>query len=321
MNDPTDPEGRLRADLHEAASQVVADEHLHRRLIDAATAQQLVVPSNGSRTSNRFVTTWMLPAAAAVVTLTAIGSVAVAQQLASGPSIPGDPETSSTETRPAPSTNGPMPLTTNRPPSAPPTRTRTTSAPPTHATSAPPPSRRSSAASPVHSRPTPSSPPSTTHSKRPVVTDPTPTSGTSSPPADSGPLATCSTPDSGEYVPTSLRDFEQHVIGTWLTCSDPSVFGTDDAGLLVRADGTWAKLTRDSAGHLVAGQSSFTKGDWQAIDDSAMNGRPAYQLNLHIDGSGTVIALPHLSKGVDRLALDNNGVYEASYVPTTEPVS
>jgi hypothetical protein len=132
--------------------------------------------------------------------------------------------------------------------------------------------------------------------------------------------ATCAKPDTGEYLPTSLPDFEQHVIGTWLVCSEPSVFGSQDAGLLIYAGGHWAELTRNTSGRLVPGTSSGHMGTWQAVDDSAMNGHPAFQLNLKIDGSGTVIALAQLSRGVTRMALDNNGVYQASYVPTTDPV-
>lgn len=106
---------------------------------------------------------------------------------------------------------------------------------------------------------------------------------------------------------------------TWVVCSEPSVFGTTDAGLQITADGKWAKLVRDPAGHLVEATGLRDSGTWEALDDSAMNGHPAFQINLMTGGS-TYILLADFAAAVERVELDNNGVYVTDYVPTTEAV-
>jgi hypothetical protein len=133
-------------------------------------------------------------------------------------------------------------------------------------------------------------------------------------------LAACSAPDHGAYSPPTKKIFVDHILGTWLVCSHPSLFGTADAGLQINADGRWTKLLRNSAGQLVAATTSGNQGSWRTIDAGAMNGRPTFQLNLHIDGSGTVVTVPTFSKGVARVHLDNNEVYAADYVQTSERV-
>jgi hypothetical protein len=59
------------------------------------------------------------------------------------------------------------------------------------------------------------------------------------------------------------------------------------------------------------------EGTWAAIDTRAMNGPGTYQLNLKINGEGTVITLPVLSSGPPKMRLSNNGVYTADYVPSS----
>ena len=120
---------------------------------------------------------------------------------------------------------------------------------------------------------------------------------------------------------TTKQAFIDYIVGNWLVCSQPSVFGSSEDGLQISRNGHWAKLTRTSDGRLVAGTSSRTEGTWKVIDTSAMNGHTTFQLNLKIDGSGTVTTIPELSAGVTRMHLDNNGVFEADYVPTSQPVS
>jgi hypothetical protein len=106
---------------------------------------------------------------------------------------------------------------------------------------------------------------------------------------------------------------------TWLVCSEPSVFGTTDAGLQITADGHWAKLVRDTAGHLVKATGLRDSGTWEALDDSAMNGRPVFQINL-MTGNSTYILMADFAAAVERVQLDNNGVYVTDYVPTSEAV-
>lgn len=155
-------------------------------------------------------------------------------------------------------------------------------------------------------------------------------SATSSPPA--GPatasaspsptsaLAQCTAPDDGAYEPVSAPDFVDHVVGTWLACGNASIFNTDEVGMQIDRDGHWAKLYRDPAGHLYAGASSRQYGSWTSVDVSSENGRPLWQLNLRIAGSGTVITVPAFSQGVPRIHLDNNAEFQTDYVQTSEQV-
>ncbi len=89
----------------------------------------------------------------------------------------------------------------------------------------------------------------------------------------------------------------------------------------ITSDGHWAKLLRNSAGQLVASSGDRDEGTWTVVDDSDMNGGPTYQLNFVIPVIGRmVISIPTFAKSVTRMYLDNNGVYAASYVPTSEHV-
>jgi hypothetical protein len=55
------------------------------------------------------------------------------------------------------------------------------------------------------------------------------------------------------------------------------------------------------------------EGSWQTIDTSMMNGPGVYQLNLSIDGSGTVITIPQIAAGPELMRLDSNGTVVGDY--------
>jgi hypothetical protein len=55
------------------------------------------------------------------------------------------------------------------------------------------------------------------------------------------------------------------------------------------------------------------EGSWDAIDTSLFRGPGSYQLNLDIDGSGTVITHPRFADQPAILRLNNNAVFEADY--------
>jgi len=57
------------------------------------------------------------------------------------------------------------------------------------------------------------------------------------------------------------------------------------------------------------------EGGWTVVDTSAMNGPGTYQLNLKIDGEGTVVTLPVFSSGPPKMRLSNDGLYTGDYVP------
>jgi hypothetical protein len=130
--------------------------------------------------------------------------------------------------------------------------------------------------------------------------------------------AACSLAGKEAYEPRTQHEFRTRVVGTWLACSQPSIFNTDDAGLQIDANGHWAKLVRDSSGRLLASSGYENAGTWQVEDDSAANGRPTFQINFRVEGSGTVITIPKFVGTATRM--DNNGFWATTYVPTSEPV-
>jgi hypothetical protein len=146
-------------------------------------------------------------------------------------------------------------------------------------------------------------------------------SGPLPPPPGSDPLAACSTPANGTANPATQQEFVTRIVGTWLVCSQPTFFGTAELGVQITSDGHWAKLLRNSAGQLVASSGDRDEGTWKVVDVSDMNGGPTYQLNFVIPAiGGTAISIPTFAKSVTRMYLDNNGVYAANYVPTSEQV-
>jgi hypothetical protein len=149
----------------------------------------------------------------------------------------------------------------------------------------------------------------------PVSSEPLP------PPPGSDPLAACSTPANGTANPATQQEFVTRIVGTWLVCSQPTFFGTAELGVQITSDGHWAKLLRNSAGQLVASSGDRDEGTWKVVDVSDMNGGPTYQLNFVIPVIGrTVMSIPTFAKSVTRMYLDNEGVYAANYVPTSEQV-
>ena len=103
--------------------------------------------------------------------------------------------------------------------------------------------------------------------------------------------------------------------GNWLLCASPSVFGTTgEAGLAIYEDFRWSKLTRGNDGQLHASSGWGQEGRWESFDTSDMNGPGTYQLDLNIDGSGTVITIPTFAVQPAVVRLINNGDFVADYV-------
>jgi hypothetical protein len=126
--------------------------------------------------------------------------------------------------------------------------------------------------------------------------------------------ATCSQSEGAVLATPTEQGFISDVVGDWLLCRTPSVFGSNEQGLEISADGSWFKLAPDSAGRPVIMRGWGNEGTWSVVDTSVMNGAGAYQLNLKIDGEGTVITLPVFSSGPPKMRLSNEGVYTADYV-------
>jgi hypothetical protein len=128
--------------------------------------------------------------------------------------------------------------------------------------------------------------------------------------------ARCSRPETPlAPAPQTLEAFRQTIVHRWLLCAHPSVFGTnDEAGLDVLPDGTWFKLTVAADGSLQRAGGFGQQGTWDIIDTSAMNGKPTFQLNLNIFGSGTVIVTPQFAGDPLKVRLNNMGLFVGDYV-------
>jgi hypothetical protein len=295
MSDPNDFEDALREGLRDSTARVTADEELQRRLVAGAVVASSLAPRPVR--DSYFRSSWAVPLAAAVITALSVGSVIlVAHDAHSSGVVSGDgtfkPPASTPAAVPTPT---PTPVTS--------TTAATSKAAPAVSTSA---------------APTTSQAPTPTHK---AATKPAQQSSSSASPTPTPPPvpAACTAAAGGASNPTSLADFKARITRTWRVCSEPSVFGTTDAGLQITADGKWAKLVRDPAGHLVKATGLRDSGTWEALDDSAMNGRPVFQINL-MTGNSTYILMADFAAAVERVELDNNGVYVTDYVPTTEAV-
>lgn len=118
----------------------------------------------------------------------------------------------------------------------------------------------------------------------------------------------------GRRTAATEAGFREMMVGNWLLCATPSVFGTTgDVGLAIYEDFRWAKLARGEAGELHVMGGWEHEGSWESIDTSEMNSPGTYQLNLSIDGSGTVITIPVFAEQPAVVRLDNHGVFVADY--------
>jgi hypothetical protein len=140
-----------------------------------------------------------------------------------------------------------------------------------------------------------------------------PTGGNAAPPAVTAPPAACSEPEEGERVFPTEQKFAEALVGRWMLCGTVSVFGTQEAGLEFAADGRWYKLYLEPDGGVVRGKGFDREGGWSTIDTSAFNGKNTYQLNLDIDGSGSIYTLPRFAEGPRKVRMSNIGVFEGNY--------
>jgi hypothetical protein len=117
-----------------------------------------------------------------------------------------------------------------------------------------------------------------------------------------------------ENVPTpDMATTRQLLIGTWLLCDSPSFFGTtDEMGLVIGADGHWAKLVLDQAGNPVEMTGGANRGTWELLDITP-DGRPAlFQINFTGEDGTRGSSVFFLAPG--KLRLDENGITFARYV-------
>ncbi len=116
--------------------------------------------------------------------------------------------------------------------------------------------------------------------------------------------------------PASEAEFVRMVVGMWRLPYAPSFFGTDEAGLEIRADGGWSKLARSATGggELVRLDGAGNSGRWEVVDTSAMNGPNAYQLNVIAAGTWSTSPVFSADRQVMRLVRDNDSNQVADYV-------
>jgi hypothetical protein len=127
--------------------------------------------------------------------------------------------------------------------------------------------------------------------------------------------AGCPVPASRIVSFESQDAFVSSIAGYWTLCGSQSVFcSNEEVGIEITADAHWYKLYADSSGLLWRGLGWGRRGDWQVVDTSSFNGAGSYQLNLDIDGSGTVITHPEVAGDGSQLHLNNNGVCIADYI-------
>jgi hypothetical protein len=97
------------------------------------------------------------------------------------------------------------------------------------------------------------------------------------------------------------------MVGDWALCDATSVFGTDEAGLSIAADGTWYKLYA-SGGRLVRQQGFDWQGTWEVIDTSSMNGPTnPFQLDFVTAGGALVITHPTFADYPREMRLSDEG--------------
>ena len=132
------------------------------------------------------------------------------------------------------------------------------------------------------------------------------------PPASGG--TGCDAPEVEDVPTPDEATTRQLLIGNWLLCDSPSFFGTtDEKGLVIAADGHWAKLASVSAGTAVEMTGAANRGTWELIDTSAMNGPGHFQINFTgLDGGTRISSVRVIAPA--KLLLNNNGVFVARYV-------
>lgn len=133
----------------------------------------------------------------------------------------------------------------------------------------------------------------------------------------------CEGPETA-YAPATEAEFRAAVTRAWLLCEEPSFFGTDEAGLEIRADGRWSKLQWTPNGALVRLEGWGNEGSWETKDISAMNGRPLFQLSFQVDGGGWIGSIPALAgqrSKVAKMRIDNMGTHVGDYVPVAPSIA
>jgi len=113
----------------------------------------------------------------------------------------------------------------------------------------------------------------------------------------------------------TLDQAKQEVARVWILCSPLGLFRHPQAGVEVRATGDLAFLAWDEDDRLRRQRGMENEGHWTAIDTSAMNGRPLFQITY--EHLGFVYSFLRVTD-TGMLLIDNNGVEQYQYVTPAE---
>jgi hypothetical protein len=144
-----------------------------------------------------------------------------------------------------------------------------------------------------------------------------PDAGTACPASALGvyePPAACAAPTSGTLSLSDMAAVTSLLAQSWLLCSPAGVGTTSpsQAGIVIRADGTYSVLVVDSSGALVEATGIDDVGTWNIPFFSP--GSNVFQLDFRAGGPGTFILQASFSESPLELLLNNEGVYKYDYI-------
>lgn len=115
----------------------------------------------------------------------------------------------------------------------------------------------------------------------------------------------CSQPGGGEWRATSRQEFEAKVIGTWLACTTPTSWDSDESGVDIGADGRWAKVRRRASGEYVRLTGTDNTGIWGASDRGNVADPNHWEIYFYPDkGMTCVTSQPTFAAAVPRMRIN-----------------
>ena len=114
----------------------------------------------------------------------------------------------------------------------------------------------------------------------------------------------CTQSGGGEWRPASSQEFRDKVVGTWLACAAPTPWGTDEAGIDIAPDYTWAKIRRNADGTYVHMRGGDDSGWWSSTDRGSVADPNHWEISFFPDdGNLCVVTQPTFTSSVPRMRL------------------
>ncbi len=104
----------------------------------------------------------------------------------------------------------------------------------------------------------------------------------------------CTEP-AGPVTLSSVAQVEGLLVGVWIRCEGPSVFGQvadGEVGMAVEANGSYYRLYQAADGSLLRADGLDQEGAWSVLDTTNVNGPGGYQVNWTPVGRGTFNTIP-----------------------------